>query len=164
MTNVQPTYLRGPVAQTAFVSSMSHILMYTSYLSHWYERQAWTEIIIDAPIRCDEPRIGHAKKEISKKQRFTQSCQPFENEIIKKLVHVAIVLQFLSKIYCPWGWGSWISPSLSNHKQLKIFRKPSNGYRRNGYQQVTWVISNRWIVFVVSTRTRTPCTIDKYLR
>lgn len=115
MTNVQPTYLRGPVAQTAFVSSMSHILMYTSYLSHWYERQARTEIIIDAPIRCDEPRIGHAKKEISKKQRFTQSCQPLENDIIKKLVHVAIVLQFLSKIYCPWGWGSWISPSLSNH-------------------------------------------------
>lgn len=104
------------------------------------------------------------KKGNFKKQRFTQSCQPLENEIIKKLVHVAIVLQFLSKIYCPWGWGSWISPSLSNHKQLKIFRKPSNGYRRNGYQQVTWVISNRWIVFVVSTRTRTPCTIDKYWR
>lgn len=55
------------------------------------------------------------KKGNFKKQRFTQSCHPLENEIIKKLVHVAIVLQFLSKMYCPWGWGSWISPSLSNH-------------------------------------------------
>lgn len=43
------------------------------------------EIIIDAPIRCDEPRIGHAKKEISKSKDLHNRVIRWRMRLLKNL-------------------------------------------------------------------------------